>query len=469
MLLARESAANGISLSRCRRHGTGRSRGESHGHRAAGRDRAGAGAHRRAGPDAHARARLRALAGEPGQLVRRVGRGVPGGRGHRPSWASSRGPGSAPSSTPPSTASGGTCAGWPASTRRCRTCTSSPPRASTRTPTCRPSSPSGAWCAARPPRAHGRPVRAGRPGGHPGHRHQGGVLQVRHRPPRPDARGRADHAGGGPGARRDGAPIMVHNDPGRNTMADVRRVLGEEGVEPRHVLLAHVGDSTDVDLLTELAEAGFLLGMDRFGIDAILDLGGRAGTVASCAAGAWPRMVLSHDASCYIDWIDPDLLVAATNWHYLHITNDVLPALAERGSPTTRSTRCWSATPAPGSSADCDPGPRPADATVTPLSVGIRGGARRWRTARSPARSGSGSSWLRSTPAGRTPRSRSSATSTSSSTSTGSGSTRRGSASTTRPATRSSPRPRCSSAWPPSAPGTSASAPACRRCPTTTR
>jgi phosphotriesterase-related protein len=109
-------------------------------------------------------------------------------------------------------------------------------------------------------------------------------------------------------------------------------VLGEEGVEPRHVLLAHVGDSTDVDLLTELAEAGFLLGMDRFGIDAILDLGGRAGTVAElCRRGLASRMVLSHDASCYIDWIDPNLLVAATNWHYLHITNDVLPALAERG------------------------------------------------------------------------------------------------------------------------------------------
>jgi limonene 1,2-monooxygenase len=35
--------------------------------------------------------------------------------------------------------------------------------------------------------------------------------------------------------------------------------------------------------------------------------------------------------------------------------------------------------------------------------------------------------------------------------------------STTRPGTRSSPRPRCSSRWPPSGPATSASAPASRR------
>jgi phosphotriesterase-related protein len=129
-----------------------------------------------------------------------------------------------------------------------------------------------------------------------------------------------------------GAPIMVHNNPGQDTMADVRRVLGEEGVEPRHVLLAHVGDSTDADLLTSYAEEGFLLGMDRFGVDVILGFEARVDTVAElCRRGLSSRMVLAHDASCYIDWIDPNLLAFSPNWHYLHITNDVLPALFDRG------------------------------------------------------------------------------------------------------------------------------------------
>jgi len=29
--------------------------------------------------------------------------------------------------------------------------------------------------------------------------------------------------------------------------------------------------------------------------------------------------------------MDPDLMALSPNWHYLHITRDVLPALADRG------------------------------------------------------------------------------------------------------------------------------------------
>ena len=40
------------------------------------------------------------------------------------------------------------------------------------------------------------------------------------------------------------------------------------------------------------------------------------------------RMVLSHDAACHMDWFDDDFLRRAQpNWHFLHISNDVLPAM----------------------------------------------------------------------------------------------------------------------------------------------
>jgi phosphotriesterase-related protein len=43
-------------------------------------------------------------------------------------------------------------------------------------------------------------------------------------------------------------------------------------------------------------------------------------------------MVLSHDASCLLDWLPEEVVpVAMPNWHYLHIHNDVLPALKGRG------------------------------------------------------------------------------------------------------------------------------------------
>jgi phosphotriesterase-related protein len=43
------------------------------------------------------------------------------------------------------------------------------------------------------------------------------------------------------------------------------------------------------------------------------------------------QLVLSQDASCYIDWIEPTLMVALPNWHYLHVHRNVPPALRERG------------------------------------------------------------------------------------------------------------------------------------------
>ncbi len=108
--------------------------------------------------------------------------------------------------------------------------------------------------------------------------------------------------------RRTGAPITVHTHPGHHTGLEVERLLcREEGVDPGRVVLGHSGDSTDADHLSALADLGFVLGMDRFGIhagDATFDK--RCDIVVEmCRRGYADRMVLSHDAACYIDWIDP--------------------------------------------------------------------------------------------------------------------------------------------------------------------
>jgi len=133
--------------------------------------------------------------------------------------------------------------------------------------------------------------------------------------------------------RRTGTPITVHTHPGSHTALEVKRVLcDEEGVDPRRVVLGHSGDTTDVDHLTELAEAGFVLGMDRFGINLDTTFEARADTVVEmCRRGYADQMVLSQDASCYIDWVDPGVMSMMTQWHYLHIEDDVLPYLREKG------------------------------------------------------------------------------------------------------------------------------------------
>jgi phosphotriesterase-related protein len=133
--------------------------------------------------------------------------------------------------------------------------------------------------------------------------------------------------------RRTGAPITVHTHPGSQTGLAVKELMcDEEGVDPTRVVLGHSGDSADVHHLSALADAGFILGMDRFGVNVETTFEARADTVVElCRKGYADRMVLAHDAACYIDWIDPNVRALLTQWNYLHIHDDVLPYLREHG------------------------------------------------------------------------------------------------------------------------------------------
>jgi phosphotriesterase-related protein len=130
-----------------------------------------------------------------------------------------------------------------------------------------------------------------------------------------------------------GAPITVHTHPGSRSGLEAMRVLTAEGADLARVVMGHSGDTADLDYLAMLADAGCLLGMDRFGLDLILPFEQRVATVAELARrGYADRIVLSHDASCYIDWFPQQVIPAfAPAWHYGHLFDDVLPALRERG------------------------------------------------------------------------------------------------------------------------------------------
>jgi len=130
-----------------------------------------------------------------------------------------------------------------------------------------------------------------------------------------------------------GTPITVHTHPGSQQGLHAKRVLcDEEGVDPRRIVLGHSGDTTDADHLTELAEAGCYLGMDRFGINLDTTFEARADIVVEmCRRGFASQLVLAHDASCYIDWVAPGVMEFLPQWHYLHIEQEVLPYLREHG------------------------------------------------------------------------------------------------------------------------------------------
>jgi phosphotriesterase-related protein len=129
------------------------------------------------------------------------------------------------------------------------------------------------------------------------------------------------------------APVCIHTHPETERGLDALRVLDEEGVDPKRVMLAHCGDSTDLDYLERIAASGVLMGMDRFGLDILLPFEDRVNTVvAMCERGHADKMILSQDANCFSDWFPPGMEAQVTpNWHFLHVVQDVVPALLERG------------------------------------------------------------------------------------------------------------------------------------------
>jgi len=133
--------------------------------------------------------------------------------------------------------------------------------------------------------------------------------------------------------RRTGVPISTHTHAATERGLDQQRIFEEEGIDLSRVIIGHSGDTTDTDYLEKLVSKGSMIGMDRFGIDVQLPFEDRVNTVAEmCKRGYADKMVLSHDASCFIDWLPNEAIPAVLpNWHYRHIPEDVLPALRERG------------------------------------------------------------------------------------------------------------------------------------------
>src|SRR3990170_3777310 len=129
--------------------------------------------------------------------------------------------------------------------------------------------------------------------------------------------------------RATGVPISTHTHAASQVGLKQQDIFESEAVDLSRVVIGHSGDSEDIDYLKRLMDRGSYIGMDRFGIDVILTTEKRVATIAKlCQMGYAERMVLAHDANCYMDWYPVDLLRQnVPNWHFNHIPDDVIPAL----------------------------------------------------------------------------------------------------------------------------------------------
>jgi phosphotriesterase-related protein len=128
---------------------------------------------------------------------------------------------------------------------------------------------------------------------------------------------------------RTGVPISTHSNALAETGLLQQELFREEGVDLTKVIIGHSGESTDLDYLQRLLDAGSYLGMDRFGQYEVTGLEDRIDTIARlCDRGYADRIVLSHDTNCGGDVL-PE--IALTEWRLGHIAEVVLPAMRDRG------------------------------------------------------------------------------------------------------------------------------------------
>jgi phosphotriesterase-related protein len=133
-------------------------------------------------------------------------------------------------------------------------------------------------------------------------------------------------------ARETDAPVMVHTNAQAKTGVLALAALTGLGVDPRKIVIAHAGDSNDLDYLHELGDSGAALGFDRFNIPHFNPDEHRIETLlVLLEQGYGDRIHLSHDAACFYDFMTGDPNFASEAPDYLHIWNRILPELRRAG------------------------------------------------------------------------------------------------------------------------------------------
>ncbi len=125
---------------------------------------------------------------------------------------------------------------------------------------------------------------------------------------------------------------MVHTNAEAKTGLLALDALTKAGVDPRRIVIAHAGDSNDLDYLRAIGDTGAALGCDRFNIPFFNPDADRVKTLAALVAEGYGSQIhLGHDAACFYDFMVGDPNFANERPDYLHIWRTILPALLEAG------------------------------------------------------------------------------------------------------------------------------------------
>lgn len=130
-----------------------------------------------------------------------------------------------------------------------------------------------------------------------------------------------------------GVPISTHTNAALKGGLDQQAFFKETGVDLARTVIGHSGDSTDLDYLRRLMDAGSYIGMDRFGLTWFLSDEERTETIVRlCELGYAERMTMSHDAAYFSVNSEPSYRAKALpDWNHTLIPKKIIPRLKEAG------------------------------------------------------------------------------------------------------------------------------------------
>jgi phosphotriesterase-related protein len=132
--------------------------------------------------------------------------------------------------------------------------------------------------------------------------------------------------------RATGVPITTHTPrPPEPWGLHQQRIFKEEGVDLSRVVIGHSGGTLNTDYHLELIENGSYVGFDHFGMSGFTLEDRVDAVVRLCERGYAERIVLSHDAMCFVDWFPRSMMAALKDWRWTYISDEVLPVMRERG------------------------------------------------------------------------------------------------------------------------------------------
>jgi phosphotriesterase-related protein len=128
------------------------------------------------------------------------------------------------------------------------------------------------------------------------------------------------------------SPVMVHTNAAHQTGRLALEFLLDAGVASHRIVIAHMGDSNDLDYQRTIAGSGAWLGHDRFHIEHFNPDADRVRTLAALIDEGYAGQIhLGHDAGAFHDFMVGNPIFEGEVADWLHIPTRILPALLEAG------------------------------------------------------------------------------------------------------------------------------------------